>query len=121
MVNGSFVSLGQVVLASQDSLSSLNVGDFVSVHGSAVASGILYADAVSISNQSYVPGATEVFVSGILSAVDQTKGVARIGDLTVDYSASLAGSDAPSGALWSFKGTQPGSRGAMISDRSARR
>ena len=120
MVNGSFVSLGQVVLASQDALSSLNVGDFVSVHGSAVASGILYADVISVSTQSYVPGATQVFVRGILSAVDQSKGVAHIGDLRVDYSSSLAGSDAPSGAMWSFKGIRPASKGPMISDRSLR-
>jgi len=120
MVNGSFVSMGQVVLASQDALSSLNVGDFVSVHGSAVASGILYADVISVSTQSYVPGATQVFVRGILSAVDQSKGVAHIGDLTVDYSSSLAGSDAPSGAMWSFKGIRPASKGPMISDRSLR-
>jgi len=102
-------------MASQETLSSISVGDLVAVSGSPVASGLLYADDVIVSSKSYVPGATEVFVSGILASIDLTKGTARMGDLVIDYTASLGSADAPAGALWSFKGIQPTASGRMLS------
>ncbi len=119
MVNGVFETLGQVVMASQSMLSGMQVGDFVSVEGTAVTSGWYYADSVSISDARYVPGATEVFVSGILSGIDQANGTAQVGALTIDYAASLGAADAPSGDLWSFHGTRPSLNGSMISTRTA--
>jgi hypothetical protein len=63
-----------------------------------------------------VPGATEVFVSGMLSSVDAAKGTARLGGLTIDYTAGLASGKAPAGMMWSFAGTRPAVDGLMISD-----
>ncbi len=118
-VNGVFKSMGQVVMASHDMLSGMSVGDLVSVEGSVVAAGWLYADGVSVSQDLYVPGATEVLVMGILSSVDLATGTAQIGGLTIDYTASLGSADAPTGAIWSFGGTRPTSSGAMLSERSS--
>ncbi|MCP5091158.1 MAG: hypothetical protein GY949_09570, partial [Gammaproteobacteria bacterium] len=118
-VNGVFESMGQVVMASHEMLSGMSVGDLVSVEGSVVAAGWLYADDVSVSRDLYVPGATEVLVTGILSSVDLATGSAQIGGLTIDYTASLGSADAPTGAVWSFGGTRPTLRGAMLSERSS--
>jgi len=99
-------------------LASMRVGDFVSVSGSVVSQGWLYADEVSVSTERYVPGATEVFVTGLLTSVDRKSGTAQVGGLTIDFTASLGNSSAPSGAIWSFKGIRPAQRGVMLSDRS---
>ena len=117
-INGVFESMGQVVMASQDMLSSMRVGDFVTVGGTAISSGWYYADTVSVSDQSYVPGATKVFISGLMSSVDFMNGTAQMGDLTIDYTASLGSGAAPSGATWSFHGTRPSLGGSMISTRT---
>ena len=117
-VNGVFGSMGQTVMASQAMLSSIRVGDFVAVQGSVISSGWYYADNVSVSNQRYVPGATEVFITGMLSSVDRVNGTAQMGNLTIDYTASLGSNEAPSSAMWSFQGTRPLSGGKMISNRS---
>lgn len=118
-INGIFESMGQFVMASRAMLDGLTVGDLVAVQGSIVSSGWLYADTVVVSSESYVPGATEVSVTGLLSSVDLSRGTARIGDLTVDYNASLSLARAPSTAIWSFRGTRPASNGIMLSDRSS--
>ena len=110
--------MGQVVLASQDMLSRMNVGDFVSVGGSVVSPGWLYADTLDVSPTPYVPGATEVFVTGLLSSVDTMTGTAQIGGLTIDYTPSLADGAAPSGMMWGFAGVRPTLDGVMLSDQS---
>jgi hypothetical protein len=120
-INGVFGSMGQIVMASQNMLAGMSVGDFVSVAGSVVSPGWLYADDVSVSANSYVPGATEVLVTGMLSSVDLALGTAQMGGLTIDYTSSLSSSDAPSGPMWSFAGIRPETRGVMVSDRSGAR
>ena len=110
--------MGQIVMASQNMLSSMSVGDYVSVEGSVVAPGWLYADDVSVAADQYVAGASQVFVTGILSSVDLASGTARMGRLTIDYTSSLGRAGAPSGAMWSFSGTRPVAEGVMLSDRS---
>jgi hypothetical protein len=117
-VNGVFESMGQFVMASQEMLSRMNVGDYVAVEGSVVASGWLYADNLAVSGSPYVPGASDVFVTGILTSVDFANGTAQMGGLTIDYTPSLGDSMAPTGNVWSFSGIQPAARGMMISDRS---
>ena len=117
-INGVFMSMGQVVMASQGMLSRMQVGDYVSVAGSIISSGWLYADGINVSSQLYVPGSTQVFVAGILSSIDRMNGTAQMGGLTIDYTASLGRSNAPSQIFWSFLGTRPGTTGVMISDRS---
>jgi hypothetical protein len=112
-----FDAMGQSVMVSAEMLSNLSTGDLVSVEGSVVGPGLLYADSVTVSSDRYVAGATEVFVTGILSSIDVTTGTAMIGGLSVDYTSSLASGRMPAGVVWSFRGTQPSSRGVMLSDR----
>jgi hypothetical protein len=117
--NGAFESMGQVVLASQRMLSSMQVGDYVSVQGSIISSGWYFADSVSVSDQRYVAGSTKVFIAGKLSSINTSKGTAQMGGLTIDYTSSLGSSRAPSGSMWSFAGIRSSSSGTMISDRTA--
>ncbi len=119
--NGVFESMGQIVMASQGMLAGMSVGDYVSVAGSVVSPGWLYADQVTVSTERYVPGATEVFVTGMLSSVDLARGTAQMGSLTIDYTSSLGSGFAPSSAMWSFSGTIPAVRGIMLSDKSSSR
>jgi hypothetical protein len=115
-VNGVFVAMGQTVMASNEMLSSLQLGDFVSVNGSVVSSGWLYADSISISSEMYVAGATEVFVTGIPSSFNLAIGQAQLGDLTIDYTGALSAGAIPSGLSLSFRGVQPVNRGLFVSD-----
>jgi hypothetical protein len=115
-INGVFTAVGQTVMASQGMLSGMTVGDFVSVNGSVVSSGWLYADSVSVSNDLYVPGATPVFVTGIPSEIDPVLGQARLGALTIDYTAAMSGGAIPSGLSLGFSGIQPVNRGLLVSD-----
>ena len=119
LANGVFHSLGQVVMASDEMLSGLQVGDFVTVEGSVVSEGWLYADTLAVAAIDYVPGATEVFVAGMVSQVDESAGTARLGGLTIDYTPSLAVGSSPSDATWSFRGTRPAVNGRMVSDLTA--
>ena len=116
-VNGTFRAVGQIVFSNMSMLESLRVGDLVSVEGTIAGPGLLYADAVSVSPQQYVAGATEVFVTGVLSSRDVAAGTAMIGELQVDYTSSLASGDAQNGVVWTFRGTQPSQKGVMLSDR----
>ena len=112
-----FRSVGQMVIANIRMLKSLSVGDLVNVQGTIAGPGLLYADTVTVSAQRYVAGATEVYVTGVLSSVDASTGTAMIGALQVDYTSSLASGDAPDGVVWTFRGTQPNQKGVMLSDR----
>lgn len=115
-INRVFVAVGQTVMASQDMLSGLRVGDFVTVNGSVVSSGWLYADSISVATAMYVPGATAVFVTGIPSEINLALGQAKIGALTIDYTAALSGGAIPSGLSLSFRGIQPVDGGLFVSD-----
>jgi hypothetical protein len=103
-------------MVSDEMLNGLQVGDYVTVEGSIVSEGWLYADTLAVNAIEYVPGATEVFVAGMVSQVDESTGTARLGGLTIDYTPSLAVGSAPSDATWSFRGTRPAMNGRMVSE-----
>jgi hypothetical protein len=116
--DGTFVSVGQTVSFGGDGFAVLRVGDFVDVYGSISGAGTIDASEVGISGDFYVPGATEVFVTGIPSSIDFLSGTARIGSLTIDYTPSLGGSEFGGiGAAITVIGTQPAHGGAMLGDR----
>ncbi|NIV18095.1 MAG: hypothetical protein GWN47_06695 [Woeseiaceae bacterium] len=116
--SGTFVALGQTVDFSAVAMDALRVGDFVLVAGSITGAGLITADFVAITGYQYVPGATEVFVTGIPSSVDFSLGTAQIGELTVDYTLSLGGSGFEGiGAAITVIGTQPAFGGKMLSDQ----
>ena len=80
--------------------------------------GWIEATEVFVSPETYVPGATEVFVTGIPSSINYRLGTARIGELTVDYTPSLGGSRFGGiGAAITVIGTQPALGGTMLGDR----
>ena len=117
-VNGTFVSIGQTVAFSGDGVGSLRIGDFVTVNGTLSAAGLIDATDVFVSTETYVPGATEVFVTGIPSSIDYSLGTARIGELTVDYTPSLGGFGMHRmGAAITVIGTQPALGGTMLGGR----
>ena len=96
----------------------LRVGDYVVVRGYLAGSGQISASAVALQPNSYVPGSSEVFVTGIPSAVDYSRGTARIGDLTVDYTPSLGGARFQGiGAAITVIGIQPANQGVMLSEQ----
>jgi hypothetical protein len=96
----------------------MRIGDFVTVEGSISGAGAITATDVIISAESYVPGATEVYVTGIPSAINYRRGTARIGGLEVDYTPSMGRSAFGGfGAAISVIGTQPALGGTMLGDR----
>ena len=114
----SFTSLGQTISVPGGEIRNLKVGDLVAVSGVIAGAGRISAERVLISSEQYVPGATQVFVTGIPTNVDYGSGVAKIGDLSVDYTASLARHDFEGiGAAVTVIGTQPVPGGTMMSDR----
>ncbi len=93
------------------------VGDFVVVYGSLTGAGQIDATGVDISADMYVPGASEVMVTGIPSSIDYSTGSMRIGDLNVDYTLSLGGNGfGEMGAAITVYGTQPALGGTMLGD-----
>ena len=114
---GTFTAVGQTVSFANEGLSSLTVGTYVTVYGSIAGAGAIDATAVDVSSEMYVPGATEVFVTGIPSSVDYAQGSLSIGALNVDYTMSLGGSGFGGvGAAITVRGTQPALGGTMLGD-----
>ena len=114
---GSFVAVGQTVSFSSDDLDGLRVGRFVTVFGSIAGAGRIDATGIDMSPEMYVPGSTEIFVTGIPSSVNFARGTALIGELEVDYTPSLGGSGFGGiGAAITVIGTQPAFGGAMLGD-----
>jgi hypothetical protein len=112
---GHFISLGQAVYADSAVLASLTIGDFVGVSGAIVGPGEIDSYQTFNFGQAYVPGATEVFVTGLPTAVDLLQGTTQIGGLTVDYTPALGSRfDGIGGAITVF-GTQPVSDGWLLS------
>jgi hypothetical protein len=112
-----FTVVGQSVSFARDGVAGMQVGDYVMVYGSLAGSGSVDATAVELSPMMYVPGVSEVFVTGIPSSVDYTLGTVRIGELNVDYTPSLGGNtfDGMGAAITVF-GTQPALGGTMLGD-----
>jgi hypothetical protein len=118
---GTFIAMGQTVMASRAQLAQARVGSFVVVEGSLLGPGHIYADRVTVSAEQYVPGSTEVYVTGIASVVDTTLGRVSMGGLVVDYTSSLSRGYPAAGTVWTFKGTQPNIRGLMVAGEAAAR
>jgi hypothetical protein len=101
-----------------DQLKGLRLGDYVMVRGQISGAGTIDAEAVIRTNHRYIAGASEVFVTGIPTSVDFSRGTVLIGGLKVDYTSSLGGSDFEGiGAAITVIGTQPALGGQMIGSR----
>jgi hypothetical protein len=118
LAEGVFGSLGQTISMPARRLSVLSLGDYVMVSGRISGAGAINADTVILTGHRYIPGASEVFVTGIPTSVDIGQGTALVGGLRVDYTPSLGGSDFGGiGAAITVIGTQPALGGMMIGDR----
>ena len=96
-------------------LGSLTPGVLVVVNGTESPRGAVDVQNVVALSQRDVPGATQLLVTGIVSAVSDV-GTIRIGSLSVDINATLT-SDAPAssvGELVQVVGTQPASGGIFL-------
>ena len=110
--------MGQSIRFSDLGIGSLQIGDYVTVGGSIVGAGVINADRVEVSASRYIPGASEVFVTGIPSSINYKLGTARIGGLTVDYTPSLSGDGFGGiGAAITVIGIQPALGGVMLGNR----
>jgi len=117
-LNGIFLAMGQSIRFSDSGIGSLQIGDYVTVGGSIAGAGIINADSVEVSASRYIPGASEVFVTGIPSSINYKLGTARIGGLTVDYTPSLSGDGFGGiGAAITVIGIQPALGGVMLGNR----
>jgi hypothetical protein len=76
-------------------------GTYVSIVGSQTADGKLLAKEILVSRRAYVPGASEVFVSGLVTAFDISTGVAQIGPLKIDTTTFLPTNSAEAFAVGS--------------------
>ncbi|MGA2397941.1 MAG: hypothetical protein ABSG30_07775 [Steroidobacteraceae bacterium] len=104
--------LGQVVVvpAAQSAGLADLVDHMVEVHGSVNSDGTLRATkVVEINSSSFVPGATQLYLKGAISSVDQVNAVARIGSLSIKYAGALhtlSSSSLAVGQLASFGGVE---------------
>ena len=113
-LNQTFTSLGQVVFASRDMIASVSPGDYVAVVGTVAGPGTVYADEVGVYAQRYIPGASAVYIAGMLSDIDPSVGLAEIGSLQIDYTAGLSRGVQPSGHVAGFLGVQPTPGGPVV-------
>jgi hypothetical protein len=85
------------------------------VQGSILGAGEIQLHQVFQIGTQYIPGSTEVFVTGIPSSVDSGLGLATIGDLEFDYTQSMGSPDFKGiGAAVTVIGIQPALGGKMI-------
>ena len=81
--------------AAADSLRLIRLGTYVSVAGTENEDGQLVAQEILVSRREYVPGASDVFVSGLVKAYDGSTGIALIGALRIDTTVSLGSNSSP--------------------------
>ncbi len=123
--NGSITVLGQKYSIPRASFSpnapatyrvgAVEIGTMVYVSGDRTEKGHK-ANSFVVLSANYVPGASEVFVSGFVSHVDRARGTARLGELEVDLTALSVQADAllSIGDLIELAGTQPSPRGIVL-------
>ena len=108
-----FIENESAISSGADVLRLLHAGDFVAVNG------LLERAAASISrlSESYVPGATSVFVRGRVSHVDDSIGVATVGQLKIDFTPAMGSSSFEGlneGQVIDAVGIQPNIGGVLI-------
>ena len=99
--------LGQWVVV-PCSQGSIPVGDMVTIKGVVTANGTYSVSSVTpMTSGSYVPGATKLFLQGLVTSINSATGNLRIGEYTVNYTGALhtlAGDKLAVGELVSFTG-----------------
>ena len=91
----------------------------VAVYGKTLSSGEIQARAAAIAGSAYVDGANAVYLRGVLTSVDAATGIAKIGKLSVDFTAALAELDATAmvpGTIVELVGSRPLAKGSVSAD-----
>jgi hypothetical protein len=84
------VVIGDKRFTAAQSMKFLSLGAYISIAGTDAVDGRHEAEEIIISPRMYVPGASAVFVSGVVTAYDSTLGVAQIGSLLINTTPLLA-------------------------------
>ncbi len=115
--------LGQVVqTADAGTLSTqISVGSVVAVSGELASDGAIRARRVAKVASEYVAGSTRIAVRGKVLAMNARLGNLKLGQLFVDYTASLYSldqADLNDGAVLFVAGTQPVPGGVFVADEA---
>jgi hypothetical protein len=95
------------------------VGRMVAVYGELNANGSLKVSGVAELGMDYVPGATELFVKGVVRAVNQANATARLGSLSISYSGALHtlnADDIAAGKVVALSGLEFANAGSFYAD-----
>ena len=84
------VTIGAKRLKASDALQVVHPGTYISVVGTDSSSGRPIAKEILVSRRPYVPGANDVFISGLVTAYDTSTGQAKVGNLQVDVTSMFA-------------------------------
>src|SRR6056297_3026176 len=99
--------LGAAVGLARSNLSSINEGDLVAVFGSRTSAGISVATSLVNLGSTSPSASTDVFVQGMVGAVDRGLGLITVGGVSFDYTPLLANGTLPSvGAQVALVGTK---------------
>jgi hypothetical protein len=119
-VGEDFISvLGQSVFAEPSSISGLRAGSTVAVFGSIDidTGGIVGASIVDADSAGFASGTS--YLTGIVDAVDSSKGMAMVSGVAVDYTGLLSNGAAPSvGDMVSVAGYSSADSGLLVADPS---
>jgi hypothetical protein len=94
---------------------AFNVGSFVLVIGKRLNNGSLVAKSIATVNDSYVAGASNVYLTGIVTGVDPSVGVVRVGETSIYVNDALAtqGADIALGSEIEVLGRQANPNGQI--------
>ena len=103
------------------SLADVPQNAVVWVNGEEKTSGATSVDALIVFPESYVPGASQLLLTGVVSSVS-SDGQIRVGKLKVDITQTLASNSSPVavGDLVQISGTQPAAKGVFLAQSVAR-
>lgn len=110
-VSGQTVRLSAGTKVTAESRGSLAKGALVAVYGTINSDGTIAASAVNVLASEYVAGATTLYVRGVVKSVNPALATAKVGNLSIDYSSSLASgsSSIAAGSVVEFSGLQTSS------------
>jgi len=103
------------------SLADVPQNALVLVEGEEKTSGAVSVDAVIVLPESYVPGASQLLLTGVVSSVS-SDGQIHVGNLKVDITPTLTSNSTPIavGDLVEITGTQPATQGVLLAQSLVR-
>ena len=84
------VTIGATSYSYLRAFRSIRAGAYVSIVGNIAPSGRLVAQEILVSRTQYVAGASDVFISGVVTSYDASTGQAKVGNLVIDATPTFA-------------------------------